>query len=86
MLTLYQKKFSCGGMIVDRDLTLSFQRAADIKPDSRDPRRKLERQDFSLISEDHSAPANLPKKAQHHEFPKEGGYFPFAHLTIFDVE
>lgn len=36
-----------------------------------DPRRKLERRDFELIREDHTAMANLPMKAQNHEFPKE---------------
>lgn len=57
------------------DMKLSFERAAAIKSNNRDPRRRLERRDFHMINEDHSAMANLPKKAQHHEFPKEGGYF-----------
>lgn len=57
------------------ELRISFNRGADIRPDSRDPRRHQERRDFNMISEDHSAMANLPRKAQHHEFPKDGGYF-----------
>ena len=57
------------------ELKISFNRAADIHPDSRDPRRHQERRDFMMINEDHSAMANLPRAAQHHEFPKDGGYF-----------
>lgn len=53
----------------------AFKRAADIRPDNADPRRKQERVDFEMIHEDHSAIANLPPKAQHHEFPVNGGYF-----------
>lgn len=53
----------------------SFVRAGKIKSDNEDPRRNQERRDFNMISEDHSAIANLPVKAQHHEFPKAGGYF-----------
>jgi hypothetical protein len=53
------------------ELTLSFHRAADIRSDSKDPRRRLERRDFHMINEDHSAIANLPRKAQHHEMPPD---------------
>jgi hypothetical protein len=52
-----------------------FVRAGKIKSDNKDPRRNQERRDFNMISEDHSAMANLPRMAQHYEFPKEGGYF-----------
>lgn len=40
-----------------------------------DPRRRQERRDFEMIRNDKSAMANLPRMAQHHEFPKEGGLF-----------
>jgi len=56
-------------------IKMSFERAGKIKSDNQDPRRNQERRDFNMISEDHSAVANLPRKAQHHEFPKDGGYF-----------
>lgn len=54
----------------------AFKRAADIRPDPVDPRRRLERRDFEMIHEDRNAIANLPTRFQSHEFPKEGGYFP----------
>ena len=53
----------------------AFERAANIRSDNKDPRRRQERRDFEMIREDHNAMANLPTKAQHHEFPKDGGYF-----------
>lgn len=53
------------------ELALSFHRAADIRPDTHDPRRRLERRDFHMINEDHKAIANLPRMAQHHEFPPD---------------
>lgn len=39
-----------------------------------DPRRKQEVADSGLIREDHNAMANLPRMAQHHEWPTVG-YF-----------
>ena len=54
------------------DLEFTFLNFAGAK---QDPRRKQERQDFNMIREDKSAMANLPRKAQHREFPKGGGYF-----------
>ena len=56
-------------------MRIAFERAGKIQPDNRDPRRHQERRDFNMISEDHTAIANLPRKARHHEFPKDGGYF-----------
>ncbi len=53
----------------------SFVRAGKIKSDNKDPRRNQERADFNMLSEDHTAMANLPRRAQHHEFPKDGGLF-----------
>ncbi len=35
-----------------------------------DPRRELERRDFDMIHEDQRAIANLPTRAQQHEFPE----------------
>jgi len=57
-------------------MKIAFERAGKIRSEHRmDPRRHQERVDFMMINEDHSAMANLPRKAQHHEFPKDGGYF-----------
>ena len=53
-------------------LISAFRIAGRIK---QDPRRHQERVDFNMIHEDKTAMANLPRKAQHHEFPKDGGYF-----------
>jgi hypothetical protein len=55
------------------DMIEIFHAAARVK--KQDPRRHQERVDFNMIREDKSAMANLPTKAQHHEFPKDGGYF-----------
>jgi hypothetical protein len=40
-----------------------------------DPRRRQERNDFNVIREDKTAMANLPRMAQHHEFPAGAGLF-----------
>jgi hypothetical protein len=39
-----------------------------------DPRRRQEVADGGMIREQHSAMANLPLKAQHHEYPQAGYY------------
>jgi hypothetical protein len=57
----------------EETLRMSFIRAGRIKCE--DPRRKQERADFNMINEDKTAMANLPRMAQHHEFPPLGGYF-----------
>lgn len=36
--------------------------------------RREERADFSMISEDHSAPANMPQQVKYHAWPKVGHY------------
>lgn len=36
--------------------------------------RREESKDFSMISEDHSAPANLPQDVKYHAWPKAGHY------------
>jgi hypothetical protein len=41
-----------------------------------DLRRKHEHDDGRMISEDHSAIANLPQDVKYHEWPKAGGYTP----------
>lgn len=41
-----------------------------------DPRRKQERMDASMISEDHNAPANLPQNVVMKPWPMERGYTP----------
>jgi hypothetical protein len=58
-----------------KDLLIAFERAGKIRDGKKDPRRHQERKDFNMIGEDHTAMANLPRQAQHHEFPKDGGYF-----------
>lgn len=39
-----------------------------------DPRRRQEVADGGMIREQHSAMANLPRMAQHHEYPRAGYY------------
>jgi hypothetical protein len=39
-----------------------------------DPRRRQEVADGGMIREQHSAMANLPRQAQHHEYPQAGYY------------
>jgi hypothetical protein len=39
--------------------------------------RKEERKDFMMLSEDHSAPANLPQDVKYHAWPKVGHYANF---------
>ncbi len=39
-----------------------------------DPRRRQEVADGGMIREDHAAMANLPRIAQHHEYPQAGYY------------
>lgn len=39
-------------------------------------RRHQEREDGSMISEDHSAIANLPQHVMMKEYPRAGGYMP----------
>lgn len=57
------------------------QRAFDRTQDMRnefyagvDPRRRQEIGDGGMIREDHNAMANLPRQAQHHEYPQAGYY------------
>lgn len=38
----------------------------------RDPRRRRELEDSRMISEDHSATANLPQSVKYHDWPHEG--------------
>lgn len=60
---------------MEQVIRASFIQAGKITSDNQDPRRNQERADFNMLSADKSAMANMPRKAQHHEFPKEGGYF-----------
>lgn len=60
---------------MEQEIRLAFMAAGKIKSANQDPRRNQERADFNIISEDKTAMANLPRKAQHHEFPPLGGYF-----------
>ena len=61
--------------MLEQEIRMSFMRAGKIKSENQDPRRNQERADFNIISADHTAMANLPRKAQHHEFLPLGGYF-----------
>ena len=36
--------------------------------------RNMERRDFSMLSEDHSAVANMPQQVKYHAWPKAGHY------------
>jgi len=48
-----------------------------------DPRRRQEIGDGGMIREDRQAMANLPRKAQHHEYPQAGYYTtPYIDDTI----
>ena len=53
----------------------------DIFYDNVDPRRKQERKDARMISEDHSAMANLSNTAIHREFKHDNFQ---EHLNMFD--
>jgi len=64
---------------------ISFERARNPRSmfyQAIDPRRKQEYADGGMVRESNEM-ANLPSKAQHHEFPKEG-YFsnPFVESEV----
>lgn len=59
----------------EQEIRMAFMRAGKIKSANQDPRRNQERADFNMIQEDKTAMANLPRMAQHHEFPPLGGMF-----------
>jgi len=40
--------------------------------------RKQEHKDFEMISEDHSAPANMPQEVKYHAWPKAGHYAEYS--------
>lgn len=42
--------------------------------------RKEEARDFSMISEDHSAVANMPQQVKYHAWPKAGHYAADSYL------
>jgi hypothetical protein len=61
----------------DRSIANAYRRAREIGGEfggGLDPRRRQEVADAGLIREDHNAMANLPRMAQHHEFPAAGYY------------
>ena len=39
-----------------------------------DDRRRMEKQDGSMLNEDHSAVANLPQEVKYHAWPKGASY------------
>lgn len=60
-----------------RHVEKSFARAREIGGaygGGLDPRRRQEVADGGLVREDLTQIANLPRMAQHHEFPQEGYY------------
>jgi len=62
----------------NRVFDMRRQRFEDI-----DPRRMPELIDSMLLNEDHTAMANLPRRAQNHEFPKNyTPYFSFNNDVI----
>lgn len=61
----------------DRCIAYAYERARQIGGEfggGIDPRRRQEVADGGLIREDHTQMANLPRTAQHHEFPAAGYY------------
>jgi hypothetical protein len=61
----------------DRCIRYAYERARQIGGEygaGLDPRRRQEVADAGLIREDHTQMANLPRMAQHHEFPAAGYY------------
>lgn len=61
----------------DRNIAYAYERARQIGGEfggGLDPRRRQEVADAGLIREDHTQIANLPRQAQHHEFPAAGYY------------
>jgi len=55
----------------------AFERLREMKNEfyaGVDPRRRQELSDAGMIREDHNAMANLPRQAQHHEFPQQPFY------------
>jgi hypothetical protein len=72
----------------DRSVENAYRRAREIGGEfggGLDPRRRQEVADAGLIREDHTQMANLPRMAQHHEFPV-GGYYmtPYLDATRMD--
>lgn len=69
----------------DRVVAEKYRRAREIAGEfggGLDPRRRQEVADAGLIREDHTAMANLPRTAQHHEFPVGGFYMtPYLDAT-----
>ena len=65
-----------------RNVAYAYERARQIGGEfggGLDPRRRPEIADAGLIKEDPTAMANLPRMAQHHEFPA-GGYYMTPYL------
>jgi hypothetical protein len=61
----------------DRNIRYAYERSRQIGGEfggGLDPRRRQEVADGGLIREDHNSIANLPRMAQHHEFPQAGYY------------
>ncbi|RPJ66151.1 MAG: hypothetical protein EHM20_17650 [Alphaproteobacteria bacterium] len=72
----------------DRSVENAYRRAREIGGEfggGLDPRRRQEAADAGLIREDHTQMANLPRMAQHHEFPV-GGYYMTPYLDATRLE
>lgn len=74
----------------DRNVAYAYERARQIGGEfggGLDPRRRQEVADGGLIREDLTAMANLPRMAQHHEFPANGYYMtPYLDDTRIEGE
>lgn len=75
--TEIEQDYSAFNRDEDRSIANAYRRAREIGGEfggGLDPRRRQEVADAGLIREDHTQMANLPRMAQHHEFPAAGYY------------
>lgn len=83
-----EQDYSAFNVDRDRSVENAYRRAREIGGvfgGGLDPRRRPEAADSGLIREDHTAIANLPRMAQHHEFPA-GGYYMTPYLDATRLE
>lgn len=83
-----EQDYSAFNVDRDRSVANAFRRAREIGGEfggGLDPRRRQEVADGGLIREDHTQMANLPRMAQHHEFPV-GGYYMTPYLDDTRLE
>lgn len=80
-----EKDYSAFNKDRDRCVEYAYERDRQIGGEfggGLDPRRRMEVADGGLLREDPTAMANLPRMAQHHEFPASGYYMtPYLDAT-----